>query len=167
MSSLKRKRNLLDDKQKREIISYAKENSKLTQQIANNLTIKWDLFILISLYKCKMYVSRVETILESLSFHLITWLPVFNVPQFIAKLVIPPNYRLHRRWQFNEGTLYTVAPSPLIKPTLLLWKSGLIREMALLKGVNLVEFYCLSASEIWNEKRVTFDWRDLIRGRVL
>ena len=40
MSSLKRKRNLLDDKQKREIISYAKENSKLTQQIADNLTIK-------------------------------------------------------------------------------------------------------------------------------
>jgi hypothetical protein len=32
MSSLKRKRNLLDDKQKREIISYAKENQKLTQQ---------------------------------------------------------------------------------------------------------------------------------------
>jgi hypothetical protein len=63
MSSLKRKRNLLDDKQKREIISYAKENQKLTQQqIANNLTIKWDLFILMSLYKCKMYVSRVETI---------------------------------------------------------------------------------------------------------
>ena len=62
MSSLKRKHNLLDDKQKRQIISYAKENSKLTQQIANNLTIKWDLFILISLYKCKMYVSRVETI---------------------------------------------------------------------------------------------------------
>ena len=44
MSSLKRKRNLLDDKQKREIISYAKENPKLTQQqIADNLTIKWDL----------------------------------------------------------------------------------------------------------------------------
>ena len=43
MLSLKRKRNLLDDKQKREIISYAKENPKLTQQIANNLTIKWDL----------------------------------------------------------------------------------------------------------------------------
>jgi hypothetical protein len=44
--------NLLDDKQKREIISYAKENPKLTQQqIANNLTIKWDLFILMSLYK--------------------------------------------------------------------------------------------------------------------
>jgi transposase len=44
MSSLKRKRNLLDDKQKREIISYAKENQKLTQQqIADNLTIKWDL----------------------------------------------------------------------------------------------------------------------------
>ena len=43
MSSLKRKRNLLD-KQKREIISYAKENPKLTQQqIADNLTIKWDL----------------------------------------------------------------------------------------------------------------------------
>ena len=62
MSSLKRKRNLLDDKQKHEIISYAKENSKLTQQIADNLTIKWDLFILISLYKCKMYVSLVETI---------------------------------------------------------------------------------------------------------
>ena len=57
MSSLtKRKRNLLDDKQKREIISYAKENQKLTQQqIANNLTIKWDLFILMPLYKCKMY----------------------------------------------------------------------------------------------------------------
>jgi hypothetical protein len=32
MSSLKRKLNLLDDKQKREIISYAKENPKLTQQ---------------------------------------------------------------------------------------------------------------------------------------
>jgi hypothetical protein len=98
MSSLKRKRNLLDDKQKREIISYAKENQKLTQQqIADNLTIKWDLpikrrtvgdilnqkefyesdnegspsiylfikhvlFILMSLYKCKMYVGRVETI---------------------------------------------------------------------------------------------------------
>jgi hypothetical protein len=63
MSSLKRKRNLLDDKQKREIISYAKENQKLTQQqIADNLTIKWDLFILMSFYKCKMYVSRVETI---------------------------------------------------------------------------------------------------------
>jgi hypothetical protein len=32
------------DKQKREIISYAKENQKLTQQqIADNLTIKWDL----------------------------------------------------------------------------------------------------------------------------
>jgi ABC-type iron transport system FetAB ATPase subunit len=46
MSFLKRKRNLLDDKQKREIISYAKENPKLTQQqIADNLTIKWDLFI--------------------------------------------------------------------------------------------------------------------------
>jgi hypothetical protein len=42
-------------------------------------------FILMSLYKCKMYVSRVETIWESLFFHLITWLPVFNVPQFIAK----------------------------------------------------------------------------------
>ena len=57
MSSLtKRKRNLLDDKQKREIISYAKENPKLTQQqIADNLIIKWDLFILMSLYKCKMY----------------------------------------------------------------------------------------------------------------
>jgi hypothetical protein len=87
MSSLKRKRNLLD-KQKREIISYAKENPKLTQQIADNLTINWDLFILVSLYKCKMCVSRVETIWESFSFHLITWLPVFNVPQFIAKLVI-------------------------------------------------------------------------------
>ena len=63
MLSLKRKRNLLDDKQKREIISYAKENPKLTkQQIADNLTIKRDLFILISLHKCKMYVSRVETI---------------------------------------------------------------------------------------------------------
>jgi ABC-type iron transport system FetAB ATPase subunit len=44
MSSLKRKHNLLDDKEKREIISYAKENPKLTQQqIADNLTIKWDL----------------------------------------------------------------------------------------------------------------------------
>jgi hypothetical protein len=103
---LKRKRNLLDDKQKHEIISYAKENPKLTQQIADNLTIKWDLFILMSLYKCKMYVSRVETIWEILSFHLIPWLPVFNVPQFIVKLVIPPNYRLHRRWRFNDGALY-------------------------------------------------------------
>ena len=47
MSSLKRKRNLLDGKQKREIISYAKENQKLTQQqIADNLTIKWDLPIM-------------------------------------------------------------------------------------------------------------------------
>jgi hypothetical protein len=24
----------------------------------------------------------------------------------IAKLVIPANYRLHRRWQFNEGAMY-------------------------------------------------------------
>jgi ABC-type iron transport system FetAB ATPase subunit len=39
-------RNLIGDKQKREIISYAKENPKLTQQqIADNLTIKWDLLI--------------------------------------------------------------------------------------------------------------------------
>ena len=52
MSSLKRKCNLLDNKQKRDIISYVKENTKLTQQqIADNLTIKWDLFILMSLYK--------------------------------------------------------------------------------------------------------------------
>jgi hypothetical protein len=155
MSSLKRKCNLSDDKQKCEIISYAKENPKLTQQqIADNLTIKWHhpifrlnrqnkyhwmtflrnsnymywhnivfvlrerkqlfvkfiliylfikhvLFILMSLYKCKMYVSRVETIWESLSFHLITWLPVFNVSQFIL-----PKYPLHRRWLFNEGSLY-------------------------------------------------------------
>ena len=43
MSSFKRKRNLLDDKQKSDIISYAKENPKLTQQIADNLTFKWDL----------------------------------------------------------------------------------------------------------------------------
>ena len=43
MLPLKRKRNLLDNKQKHEIISYAKENPKLTQQqIADNLTIKWD-----------------------------------------------------------------------------------------------------------------------------
>jgi RNA-binding protein YlmH len=82
--------NLLNDKQKHEIISYANENPKLTQQqIADNLPIKWDLpikrrtvgdilnekeffffflfikhvlFILMSLYKCKIYVSRVETI---------------------------------------------------------------------------------------------------------
>ena len=40
---MKRKRNLSDDKQKREIISYAKENPKLTQQIADNSTIKWAL----------------------------------------------------------------------------------------------------------------------------
>ena len=75
------------------------------------LFIKHVLFILMSLYKCKMYVSRVETIWESLSFHLITWLPVFNVPQFIAKLVIPPNNRLHRRWWFNEGS-----PTMMILP---------------------------------------------------
>ena len=44
MLSLKRKRNLLDNKQKREIISYVKENPQLTQQqIADNLAIKWDL----------------------------------------------------------------------------------------------------------------------------
>jgi hypothetical protein len=51
-----------------------------------NFFIKHVLFILMYLYKCKMYVSRVETIWESLSFHLIIWLPVFNVPQFIGKL---------------------------------------------------------------------------------
>jgi hypothetical protein len=46
MLPLKRKCNLLDHKRKREIISYAKENPKLTQQqIADNLTIKWDQFI--------------------------------------------------------------------------------------------------------------------------
>ena len=54
------------------------------------LFIKHVLFILMYLYKCKMHVSRVE----SLSFHM------------IAKLVIPPNYQLHRRWRFNEGALY-------------------------------------------------------------
>ena len=66
-----------------------------------------------------MHVRRVE----SLSFHIITYLPVFNVPQFIVKLVIPPNYRLHRRWRFNEGALYRQTidyllmasqPSPLL-----------------------------------------------------
>jgi hypothetical protein len=120
MSFLKRKRFLIDDKQKREIISYSKENPKLTQQqIADNLTIKWDLFILMSLYKCKMYVSRVETIWESSFFHLITWLPVFNVPQFIAKLVIPPNYRLHRRWRFNEGALYVYCVYPAMSKILI------------------------------------------------
>jgi hypothetical protein len=51
----------VDDKQKHEIISYVKENPKLTQQqIADNLTIKWDLFILMSLYKCKMYLWLLE-----------------------------------------------------------------------------------------------------------
>jgi hypothetical protein len=63
MLSLRRKRNLLDDKQKGEIIRYAKENPKLTQQqIADNLTIEWDQFIPMSLYKCNIYVSRLETI---------------------------------------------------------------------------------------------------------
>ena len=73
------------------------------------LFIKHVLFILMYLYKCKMYVSRVETIWERLSFHMITWLPVFNIPQLVAKLVIPPNYRLHRRWRFNQGALYTLS----------------------------------------------------------
>jgi hypothetical protein len=57
MSSLKRKRNLLDDKQKGEIISYAKENPKLTQQIVHNLTIKWDLFIIMCLCTSAKYMS--------------------------------------------------------------------------------------------------------------
>lgn len=42
--SLKRKRTLLDDKQKRDVINYSKENPKLTQQqIADNFTAKWDI----------------------------------------------------------------------------------------------------------------------------
>ena len=42
--SLKRKHTLLDDRQKLEIITYSKENPKLTQQqIADNLTEKWEI----------------------------------------------------------------------------------------------------------------------------
>ena len=85
-----------------------------------------------SLYKCKMYVSRVETIWESLSFHLITWLPIFNVPQFIGKLIIPPNYRLHRRWRFNEGALYIYLPPPL--------PSCSFTDLLYTKGVNYLIF---------------------------
>ena len=85
---------------------YRKFESTEFKTMRVNCIYKHVLFILMSLYKCKMYVSRVETIWESLSLHLITWLSVFNVPQFIAKLVIPPNYRLHRRWRFNEKALY-------------------------------------------------------------
>jgi hypothetical protein len=35
----------------------------------------------------------------SWSFHLITWLPVS------MSLSLSPNYRLHRRWRFNEEAL--------------------------------------------------------------
>ena len=70
-----------------------------------------------SLYKCEMYVSRVETMGESLSFHLITWLPVFNVPQFIAKLVIPPNYRLHGRWRLTREHCSLGLSPPVLSPT--------------------------------------------------
>jgi hypothetical protein len=34
--------------------------------------------------------------------------PFSKIAQFIAKLAIPPNYRLHRRWWFNEGALYYI-----------------------------------------------------------
>ena len=40
MSSLKRKRNLLDDKQKCEIISYAKENPQGTPQMKMNCNLE-------------------------------------------------------------------------------------------------------------------------------
>ena len=107
MPSLKRKRNLLDDKQKREIISYAKENPKLTQQIADNLTIKYDHPIKRTVGDILKNVCQSSwNNLRKFIFSFNTWLPVFNVPQFIAKLVILPNYRLHRRWRFNEGSLY-------------------------------------------------------------
>ena len=47
------------------------------------------------------------------------------------KLVIPPNYRLHRRWQFNEGaikssthmTLFSVLPGVFVE-NFLLYRRG-------------------------------------------
>jgi hypothetical protein len=40
-----------------------------------------------------------------------------------------------------------------MRPLLLQWKSGLIREVVSLEGNNLVVFYYLSASEMWADKR--------------
>jgi hypothetical protein len=105
--------------------------------------------MLMSLYKCKMYVSRVKTIWESLSFHLITWLPVFNVPQFIAKLVIPPNYRLHRKWQFNEGALYMYFTSLNILNDLLIFVECQVGNFSAIPWQELVTF-------LWDEDNVHF-----------
>jgi len=47
---------------------------------------------------------------------------------------------------------------PLINPTLLHLKDGLIRGLASLDGDNLVVFYYHSVSEIWSDKRVVLWW---------
>ena len=59
--------------------------------------------IFLAVYK---YFQRLFNYLILTNFNCHLTIPVFNVPQFIAKLTIPPNYRLHRRWRFNEGALY-------------------------------------------------------------
>jgi hypothetical protein len=43
-----------------------------------------------------------------------------------AKLVIPPNYRLHRRWRFNEGALYFHVQNVLFFLSLLLFYMCLV-----------------------------------------
>ena len=63
------------------------------------LFIKHVLFILMYLHKCKMHV----TMSAKLKVHLFIWLHNFR---FSMSLSLSPNYRLHRRWRFNEGALY-------------------------------------------------------------
>jgi hypothetical protein len=72
----------------------------------SNLFIYWTCIIYTYVFAQVQNVCHNVSRVESLSFHMITQLTVCNVPQFIAKLFIPPNYRLHRRWWFNEGALY-------------------------------------------------------------
>ena len=116
---MKRKCNLLNDKQKHEIISYAKENPKLTQQIADNLTFKWDLPIkrrIVGdiLNQKEFYESDNEGLPSrkrhrSMSVELKQFEKVYDFP-FSMSLRLSPNYRLHRGWRFNEGALYSSYP---------------------------------------------------------
>ena len=63
------------------------------------LFIKHVLFILMYLHKCKMHV----TMSVELKVYLFIWSHNFR---FSMSLSLSPNYRLHRRWRFNEGALY-------------------------------------------------------------
>ena len=79
----------------------------------SNLFIRHVLFILMYLHKCKMHV----TMSVELKVYLFIWSHNFR---FSMSLSLSPNYRLHRRWRFNEGALYiicNISPRFLCHPT--------------------------------------------------